>query len=79
MPNWSPKVFISEDYDFSSPREAGGFASARICQIRGKIRGKFPFSRLNPGKSQSSCVFDRGLRFSSPYGPVEFHSTSNVK
>ena len=42
-----------------------------------KIRGRFSFNRLNPGKMQSSCVFDRGLRFSSPPGPIEFISTSN--
>ena len=49
-----PQSIFDTGLRFSSPREAGGFTSARKCQIRGKIkgkiRGKFPFSRLNPGK-----------------------------
>ena len=48
---------------YLSPSEGGGFTSARKCKIRGqirgifKIRGKFPFSRLNPGKRQFPCMF----------------------
>ena len=68
LPPWSPKVFLTEGRGllFSSHREAGGFTLARKCQIRGKIRGKtkirgkFPFSRLNSGKRQPSLtVFDQ--------------------
>ena len=43
-------------------------------QMKGKISGKFPFSRLNP-----PCVYDRRLQFSSPHGLVQFPSISNFK
>ena len=69
----------------SSPCEAGSLISVKMSNKGSNkgsdkvIRGKFPFSRLVPGKRQSPCVFDRGLRFLSPHGPFEFPSTSNYK
>ena len=48
-----PQSNLDRGLRFSSFREAGGFTSARKCQIR----GKFQLSRLNPGKGQSPCVF----------------------
>ena len=62
---------------FSSAQEAGGFIPVRKCQIKGRIRSKFPFSRVNLVKSQSPCVFYRGLRFSRPSGPSKFPSSNN--
>ena len=57
-----PPSIFDRGLRFSSPREADSFTSARKCQtsgqIRGKTRGLFLFSRLNPGKRHSPCVFD---------------------
>ena len=68
--------FLDRGLQFSSRHEAGRFTSARKCQIRGQIggqiRGKFPLSRLSPGKRQYPCDLDEGFqfRFLSPRGPI---------